>query len=214
MRPDANLTLGQHSNLIESMGLAGKWSHYRQMGKVQPFAACYTSYLYFFFWQMHAWINILLEHMCREVMRSGLGPFCYVHSEFSRLKLALARCFTCLFIVNVNAQLNFEARNGNDVCIDHAHPSCPFHKKGKIWSAANNLKWCWSEFQFLTERKTFLPPTAGRHFGQKPFCLLADVWTRIHKRRGEIIRRGGKSGGGAWLFGHNASSHSSTRLGL
>lgn len=140
MRPDANLTLGQHSNLIESVGLAGKVITLSADGKSST-VCC----LLYFFLQMHAWINILLEHMCREVMRSGLGPFCYVHSEFSGLEQALSRCFTCLFIVNINVQMNFEALNGNDVWN-------VLITKGQIWSAANNLKWCWSEFQFLTER--------------------------------------------------------------
>lgn len=43
--------------------------------------------------------------------------------------------------------------------------------------------------------------------------FLTDVWTRKHKRRGDIILSGGESGGGVWLSGRNAS-HSSTRPGL
>lgn len=58
-----------------------------------------------------------------------LCPLC----EFSSLELALAICFTRLFIVNINRQLNFEALNGNDVwnvLISHIHPA-PFHKTRK-----------------------------------------------------------------------------------
>lgn len=91
---------------------------------------------------MHAWINILLEHMCREVMLSGLGPLCSVHPEFSRLELALARCFTCLFIFNIKTQSILSI--------------LPLSQERK--NAAN--KWCWNEYQCLTERNTFLLPTA------------------------------------------------------
>lgn len=73
--------------------------------------------------------------MCREVMLSGQGPLGSVHPELSRVELALARCFTCLFIFNINTH----------------------------------------EFQFLTEQNTFLLPSVGSLFGQKPSCLWTDV---------------------------------------
>lgn len=47
MRPDANLTLGQHSNLIESMGLAGKVITLSADGKSST--VCCLLYFFFFF---------------------------------------------------------------------------------------------------------------------------------------------------------------------
>lgn len=103
-------------------------------------------------------------------MRSGLGPFCYVHSEFSRLKLALARCFTCLFIVNVNAQLNFEARNGNDVwnvLITHIRPA-PFTRKEKSEVLQIILSDAGVNFSFSLSEKRFSHPLLGGTLAKSP----------------------------------------------
>lgn len=118
------------------MGLAGKVITPSADGESSTVCCSFTSHLtlfLFFFLQLHAWINMLLEHMCREVMLSGLGPLCSAHPEFSRLELTLARCFTCLFIFNINTQLNFEALSRVDVqnvLITHVHPA-PFTRKEK-----------------------------------------------------------------------------------